>query len=144
MSTLHDDIRIAFSTDIKSIADANSIPIAWEGEEFDPNVDAPNQEYARVYLLAVGTTIGSLGSGGLDRSIGLFQISVYAGKESGSKRLNELCGLLQEAVQVRSVKSYNGVDCRITSVNRNPPDNDAVYRFLALDIEFETYTSQGV
>lgn len=144
MSTLHDDIRIAFGISIKNVADAKSIPIAWEGEEFNPNDDAPNGEFAKVYLLAVGTTIGSLGSGGLDRSVGLFQISVYVGKESGSKRLNEICGLLQEAVQIRSVKSYNGVDCRITRVNRNPPANDAVYRFLALDIEFETYTSQGV
>lgn len=138
MSSIYLDVRDSFDIALKAVAVANGVKVVWENMQHSND----DQLYLAQYMLSFDTAAGSLGDSGLDESIGVYQVNVYSKKDIGPRPADKLADEIADAFKVRSSVSHNGVSSRITSVFRNPIQNDEGNIFIPIDIEFKTFTEQ--
>lgn len=73
----YDDVRIALETRLSAYQAAN---VAWQNVEFKPS---PGVGYLEPSLLIATPAMASVGTGGVDRHSGIFQIDVIEHKNTG-------------------------------------------------------------
>ena len=138
MSSIYLDVRSSFDAALKAVADANGVKVAWENMEYANSDDL----YLSQYFVSFDTAVGSLGDSGLDESIGIYQINVHSKKDIGARPIDKLADEIADAFKIRSSLTHNGVTSRVTSVFRNPIQNDEGNIFIPIDVEFKTFTEQ--
>ena len=136
MSSIYNDIRAILDVNLSSIVGLPTI--VWENKSYEPT----DNEYISQFMVDIATSIASLGDNGLDLNTGIYQININAKVDTSAKRINELCDLVVDGFRPRKPLTLNGIDLRITNVNRNPQEINGSYAIIAVDIEFETYTQQ--
>lgn len=116
-------IRRAFETRLKTYADANSLPVAWENKALNPQ---PEGAYLRATLLPAATT-----SQTLDRVhaqfLGIFQIDVCAPTGTGPAAAETIVAALRSLFTPTAPMTVSGLLVYIVDpLSRLPaiPDGD--------------------
>ena len=139
MSTAYRDIS-ALSVNLNVYAAANSISVAWENKKFNP---VTGTKYIRETLLPADTVQAELGTTGMDETLGIYQVDIFAPTDSDlgkSEAINIADGVADQFIRGSSL-TYNGVNVRIRNVSRGSGTVDGAWFIVPIFISFRSYTT---
>lgn len=130
-------------SDIESALDAHlgtlpsSPAIAWPNRRYDPRQDTP---YLQPFLLPSDTGQAALGASGLDKHIGVYQISIFVPLLTGKKAGKDLSDAIANHFARGTKLVYNTATVRITTVKTGQGRRDTTHWHIPIDINYETYS----
>ena len=136
MSTHFADISAALDGKLKTFAEANSIPVAWENAGYDPVIGTL---YLRPKILPGNSEpIGLSYTSALDH-LGIYQIDIIAPIDSGKGVATTKADLLFTEF-ARGNLPYNGKSITIKSVSRSAGNRDSAWYVLSVIINYQSIT----
>ena len=135
MAEFFSDIESALD---KKLSELPSSPaVAWANRRYDPQEDTP---YLQPFLLPSDTIQATLGASGLDKHIGVYQISIFVPLLTGKKEGNDLADAIANHFARGTSLVYNTATVRITTVKTGQGRRDATHWHIPVDINYEVYT----
>jgi len=139
MSSSFRDMSAALSVNLNVYAVANSVAVAWENHQYSP---VTGTKYLRETLLPADTVQVELGSTGIDETLGIYQVDVFAPANStaGKSEAVNLADGVADQFNRGLVLTYNSVNVRIRSVSRGAGTIDGAWFIVPVFVSFKSYT----
>jgi len=131
------DINIALNKRLQAYSTANSRPIAYENIEYKPVIGTM---FLRATALPPNTEQAGLGTGGLERHEGIFQVDVFAPIDRSKATALAEADSIANYFQRGSTLTYNGVNVRLYTSNLGPGLRDGSWFILPVFIDYLSYT----
>ena len=135
MANIFSDIESALDQKLNALS--SKPDIAWANRRYDPQEDTP---YLQPFLLPSDTVQASLGANGLDKHIGVYQISIFVPLLKGKKAGNDLADAIANHFARGSHLVYNTATVRITTVKIGQGRRDSTHWHIPVDVNYETYS----
>jgi len=138
MSTSFLDVGAALDQQLNAMAGLPSV--AWDNLEYVPAIGA---SYLRPTLIPGDTLPETLGSGGEDLNIGIYQIDIFTEAGEGKNAGIVLADLIADQFKHGTQITYNGVTVEIKSVSVKVSINnkDGWYQ-MPVEITYYSFTAR--
>lgn len=139
MANIFSDISSALDARLDTLA--NKPAIAWENRKYKPVADTP---YLKPTNLPADVSQASLGTAGLDKHIGIYQVSIFVELLTGKKEGNNLADAIANHFARGSKLVYDTAKLRIINVKIGQGRRDITHYHIPIDVNYETYTEARV
>lgn len=120
-------------------AAALGLSTAYEGQDYKPT---PGTSWASLYNLPASSDVDTLGAGGQDRHVGIFQVDLSAPENVGTATLLANAQTLRTYFYAGRTISYGGQEVRIQSAARSPLRKVDAWLRLSVSISYWAWTAR--
>jgi len=120
-------------------AAALGLGTAYEGKDYQPT---PGTAYAAVWNLPAAADVDTLGSGGQDKHVGVFQVDINVPENTGTAVLLQHAQTLRAYFYAGRTVSYGGQDVRITKAERSSIRRNGGYMTLSVSVTYWAWTAR--
>lgn len=120
-------------------AAALGLSTAYEGKDFTPT---PGTAWAAVFNLPASTEVDSLGSGGYDKHLGIFQVDIHVPENTGTAVLLAHAQTLRTYFYAGRTVSYSGQDVRLIKAERSTIRKESGWLRLSVSISYWAFTAR--
>lgn len=138
MSTYRSDIENALVSKLASYSDAQGVEVEWGNA--DASFTANSDVYVRETNLMGDTNQAGLGKDGVDVTIGVYQLDIFARAGTSKWESLEIADDLANLYKRGSVLSFNGVDVTLTGVSIKPGGKDGSWFQTIVEVRYRVYT----
>lgn len=133
------DIQSAFMQKLGTLSNSPTLRVALENENFSPNTD---EIWLKPNMLPVRTRTVELGDNGQNEKGGIFQITVYAPKNTGPGAGLAVVGKLLDLFKRGTSLSYGSVvGIRLLAPYRGPGIPEDAWWGVPVSVPWFTFTS---
>jgi hypothetical protein len=125
------NIRAAFVTKLQSFPSLPSV--AWENVAFTPATGVP---YLAPYLLPGEPFQAEIGTAGINRHSGIYQISVFVPTGGGVAALNTLTGAMCDHFKRGTMLTYGGITVTVQKAYSAPTMQETDWVHIPVTIQF--------
>lgn len=112
---------------------------AYEGKDFTPTAGTA---WAAVFHLPASSDVDTLGAGGEDVHLGIFQVDINVPENTGTAVLLQHAQSLRTYFYAGRTVSYGGQDVRIRSVSRGAIRKDGAWNRVSVSISYRAWTAR--
>ena len=131
MSNPISSIRAAFVTKLQTFTGLPSV--AWENVPFTPTAGVT---YIAPFLLPGEPFQAEIGTAGINRHSGVYQISIFAPAGGGMAAINTLAGSLCDHFKRGTALSYGGVTVTVQKAYQSPMQQETDRVHIPITIQF--------
>lgn len=133
MASKNASIEKIFNSVLKTWATAQSIPVAWDGNPYEPVV---NTKYVSQVLVPARPQNVAIGKDVIQRRTGVYQIDVYASTENAKYDVDVIIASLESTFKVGYPLTYGGISAQITNFYPDPHGADEGWYRVTISIYY--------
>ena len=132
-------LNISSALDTRLAAMASVPPVAWENSNYSP---VKGTLYLRATLLPGDTEGATIGSGGTDEHVGLYQIDVMGGVGKGKNATVVMADLVADHFKPVTELTDSGTTVRCVSVSRGTGRNENGRWRIPVTVKYLSFTTK--